>query len=245
VGGAINSTVTVTTAGTGYTRLPTLVFNPPVAQGSTPYVLPTAVVSSLSAGGIGGVTVTNQGAGLVAAPTITVIPHPLDTTAGGAVLTVNSTLAGSGTLTWIAQATPGTVQTSVPTLSFTGTISVSPVVTAIMDFAITGLTITAAGVAYTSGITFSYVIGGSQVAGTAGYTNPEWDKGMILPRPAQVTVATTTTTFTSSTVTVVDAGCGFQAVPPAIYPSYIGATTQAVLTPTVGGMNDVSTFFSL
>lgn len=118
VGGAINTTVTITAGGSGYVAAPILVFNPPTNQGSTPYVLPTATCT-ISGGVINAVTVVNAGAGLVSAPTITIIPQPFDTTGGGGVLTVNATLAGSGTLLAAFVRTYGTaVGASAPTLTF-------------------------------------------------------------------------------------------------------------------------------
>jgi hypothetical protein len=117
VGGAINTTVVITTAGANYTVPPILVFVPPASQGNAPYILPTATCT-LTSGGVGAVTVLNAGAGLVAAPTIQVIPQPSDTTGGGAVLTVNATLAGSGTLTYLAPNYLGTGIASAPTLTF-------------------------------------------------------------------------------------------------------------------------------
>jgi len=118
VGGAINTTITITTAGTGYVAPPILVFVPPQNQGSTPYVLPTAYCT-ISGGAINAVTVLSAGAGLVSAPTIQVIPQSFDTTGGGGVLTVNATLAGSGTLTAISVNTYGTaVGGAAPTLTF-------------------------------------------------------------------------------------------------------------------------------
>jgi hypothetical protein len=118
VGGAINTTVTITAGGTGYVAAPILVFNPPLNQGNTPYVLPTAVCT-ISGGVVNSVTVVAAGAGLVSAPTITVVPQPFDTTGGGAVLTVNATLAGSGTLTAAFVRTYGTtVGATAPTLTF-------------------------------------------------------------------------------------------------------------------------------
>lgn len=237
VGGAINTTVTITAGGSGYTKAPILVFNPPANQGSIPYILPTAICT-ISSGAINAVTVTNQGAGLVSAPTITVIPAIGDTTGAGGVLTVNATLAGSGTLLWMGMATPGTGLTSVPTFTFSPASSIAA--TAIMNFTVTGLTVTAAGVAYPSNGVFGFVVTGSQVAGTAANTNPAYDKNWIGVRLANVTVTNSGTTFSGTTVVVNDPGYGYERVPDVIYPSYVGATTQAQLTPTVGGQNDFS-----
>ena len=73
VGGAINATITVTAGGSLYGGIPTIVFAPPATQGSTPYILPTAI-AVMSGGAISSVTVIDQGAGLVAVPKITVVP---------------------------------------------------------------------------------------------------------------------------------------------------------------------------
>lgn len=130
VGGAINTTVTITAGGSLYTQPPILTFVVPVNQGSTPYILPTATCT-ISGGVINAVTVLNAGAGLVSAPTIQIIPQQIDTTGGGAVLTVNTTLAGSGTLTYITPATYGTSLGTAPTLTFVpaSTIAVTAVLT--------------------------------------------------------------------------------------------------------------------
>lgn len=117
VGGAINTTVTITSGGAGYTLPPILVFVVPENQGSTPYILPTAYCT-ISGGAVNAVTVLNAGAGLVSAPTIQVIPQASDTTGGGAVLTVNATLAGSGTLTFLGPNLYGSSLAIAPTLSF-------------------------------------------------------------------------------------------------------------------------------
>lgn len=128
VGGAINSTITITSGGSGYTQPPILAFDPPANQGSAPYILPTATCT-ISGGAVNAVTVVNAGAGLVSAPTVRVIPAQGDTTGGGAVLTVNATLAGSGTLTAIWPAIYGAALGTAPTLSFSpaSTIAVTAV----------------------------------------------------------------------------------------------------------------------
>jgi len=246
VGGSINTTVTVTAGGTNYTRAPLLVFNPPVGQGSQPYVLPTGYCT-LSSGAVNAVTVVNAGSGLVSAPTITVIPQPGDTTGGGAVLTVNSTLTNSGQVTWMAPSYNGTALTSTPTFTFTGTGTGSVAVTAIMNYTVTGATPTTVGVAYTSGITFSQVLGGNPVPGTVatGITDPYFDTGLLQTRPAQLTITTTATTLSGATISVLDAGYGFPTTPPLMYPLYQGVSTQGVVTPTVGGQTDTFKIISL
>jgi len=67
VGGGINTTVTITTAGTNYTKPPTLLFSAPPVGG-----IPATGYCTISGGAINAVTITNGGAGYTSAPSITV-----------------------------------------------------------------------------------------------------------------------------------------------------------------------------
>ncbi len=245
VGGAINTTVSITTAGSGYTKPPVLVFNPPANQGSTPYVLPTAVCT-ISAGAINAVTVTNQGAGLVAAPTITVINQPGDTTGAGGVLTANATLSGSGTLLWMSPTYNGTPLTSVPTFTFSPASTIAA--TAIMNFTISGITVGTAGAGYGNAQPFAVLTAGAQVAGTAANTNPAWDKGLLISRSANIQgTSTAGGALTATGLVIEDAGYGYEAVPN-LFPLAGGsglATTQGQITATVGAQNDVCVIQSI
>lgn len=252
VGGAINTTVTITAGGSAYQAAPILLVTPPANQGSNPYILPT-MVCTISAGVINTVTVTNQGAGLVGAPLITVIPVPGDITGAGGVLTINATLAASGVLLamWPAantaatattnqplqQAAPyGTVLTAVPTFTFAPT---GPAATAIMNFTITSFAAGTAGVGYVgAGGAFT----GGIVAGTAANTNPMFDKGLSLPIFPPVTVAATTGL---PALAGPFGGVNIQAVPAfASFSAGAAATTAAVNTVNVGGANDTLLFMS-
>lgn len=109
-------------AGSGYTARPTILFGPPPNQGQQPYILPTAVCT-ITAGAIATVTVTSGGAGLLALPTVTVIPAPGDTTGGGAVLgwlAANDTQVGSGGVTAFWLNATGATGTVAPTLTLAG-----------------------------------------------------------------------------------------------------------------------------
>jgi hypothetical protein len=245
VGGAINTTITITAGGTLYQAPPILVFAPPNNQGSTPYILPTAV-ATLTAGVITGVTVLNVGAGLVAVPQLTVVPVPGDLTGGGAVLTPNATLAQSGVLlamwpraTVTGQVAGGTVQpqpygtplTAVPTFTFAPASTIAA--TAIMNFTVTGFTQSTPGVGYVgAGGAFF----GGYVAGTAANANPLFDKGLSIPIFPAVTVAATTGL---PSLAGVFTGVNIQAVPTfASYSSGAAPGTAAVTTVTVGGTSD-------
>lgn len=238
VGGAINSTITITAGGTGYVTPPLLVFSPPANQGNTPYVLPTAVCT-ISAGAINAVTVTNQGAGLVAAPTITVLPQWNDTTGGGGVLTVNATLALSGQLLLMWPATynnTGTGLTAVPTFTFSPASSIAA--TAIMNFTVTGFTQTTPGVGY---VTAGGAFFGGVVSGTAANNSPGnsiYDKLIEDPIFPPVTVAATTGL---PSLAGPFGGVNIQSVPTfQSYSAGAAASTAAVTTVTVGGANDVT-----
>ena len=189
VGGAINTTVTITAGGTGYTKAPILQISAPPAGG-----VPATATATLTAGVISAVVVTNQGAGYTAAPTITVVNANGDTTGSGAVLTVNATLAGSGTVTAITMANNGAGMTAVPTISFSPASTTAA--TAVMCF--TALTLTgASGTGNTVG-TFPLVAQSTITAGTPIYTNPEISTGVFVPRPATGIATTAATTYATA-----------------------------------------------
>lgn len=238
VGGAINSTVTITTAGTLYTYAPTLVISPPPLGG-----VQATAICTISAGAINAVTTTNQGAGYVTAPTITVINDPRDTTGSGGVLTVNATLAGSGTLTAMYPTDPGTVLTAVPTFTFSPASTIA--VTAIMNFVVTGYTAGTAGVAYGTSQPFlvtstNHITAGTRASNTAG---PISDTSLSFPRPARLAGTSTAGGATTATgIVIEDAGFGIQTVPAAIITAGGGSlpTTAAAGTFAVGGITDTS-----
>lgn len=262
VGGGINTTISSSgtlfengpfggtgasvtgSAGSGYVRAPIIVFTPPPNQGNQPYILPCAVCT-ISGGAINSVTVTQQGAGLLGLPNITVVNQPGDTTGGGAQLgwtSGNSSQVGSGTVMAMWPVFPGTAQTAVTTFSYGGTSNPAPTATAIMNFSVTGITNTTPGVGYTNA--YSVWIGG-MVAGSAANTNPAFDKNIGIPQfPVVSVVAGTGVT----TMTGGFSGVNIQAVPTLGFGTQLAAgtvTTVAVQTPTVGGVNDYLLFESI
>lgn len=248
VGGAINPTLQIATAGTSYTQRPIIVFNPPQAQGSTPYILPTAV-AAITGGAISAVTVTNVGAGLVGQPTVTVLPGWSDTTGGGASIACTAALAGSGTVT--AVFTTGnfgtTGLTAVPTLAFSPASTITA--TAIMNFTITSISVTAAGAGYGNAQPVGILAPGGQVAGSAALLtgNPYFDKSLVFPRAAAIEATTIAsgavgTAGQTLATTTHDPGFGYQKVPNVfVIPGGTGgpSTTSAQLAAIVGGQNDV------
>ena len=260
VGGAVNTTISVSgtvfqngafggtgsslvaSAGSLYTKPPIIVFAPPAAQGSQPYVLPAAVCT-ISGGVINSVTVTQQGAGLVGLPSITVIPQPGDTTGGGAVLgwlSGNSGQVGSGTLLAMWPMFYGTALTAVPTFVYGGSASPAPTVTAIMNFTVTSFTQTQAGVSY---VAAGAAWQGGIVSGSAANTNPLLDKALSLPIYPPVNVAATTGL---PSLAGPFGGVNFQAVPVIqSYSSGAAPATAAQTTVNVGGASDTILLYSI
>ena len=232
VGGAINSTIAITTAGSGYTRAPILTLTPPPSGG-----VQATAVCTLTAGAIGAVTVTNQGAGYTSVPTVTVTNSPDDTTGTGAVLTVNATLAGSGGYTAITIANPGSTMNAVPTFTFSPTTG-SPAATAIMCFTITtGVAQTGQDHSSTGNLGFSM---GALATAQSINTNPAITTGLFQPRMAY----TAETTTAGGGITFLDGGL-HQIVPIGIcYVLQSDGTVPSANTKvaqTVGGAaNDIS-----
>ena len=196
VGGAINTTVTITSGGTGYTRAPILLISAPPAGG-----VQATATCTISAGVINAVTVNNQGAGYTAAPTITVVNGTGDTTGSGAVLTVNSTLVGSGTVTAVTINNNGVGMTSVPTISFSPASTTAA--TAVMCFTMTSIS-GASGTGYTNAAVAPLIAVSTVTAGTSVLANPNTGTGIFVPRPAfGIATNTSATAFTG---TLVDGG---------------------------------------
>ncbi len=235
VGGAISGTVTVTTAGAGYTHKPTLFIEPP--QSSTG-VQATAVVS-VSAGALSTVTVIDQGAGYTSAPRITIIPDPRDTITTEGLLT--TTLTGSGTITAVLCTDHGTPLTAVPTLSFSGGGGASAAATAVMCFTATGFTITNAGVAYGASVPVLIQVADGRITTAAGtVVNPSIGVGILNPRNGSAIVISEAGGTIAATPTIQDGGL-YTKVPTAFFTGSAStpATTTAVATVTVGGVSDV------
>lgn len=246
VGGAINSTIAITNGGSNFLYEPILVIDAPPVGG-----IQATATCTISAGAINAVTVLNQGAGYVNAPNVTVINDPRDTTGTGAVLTVNATLAGSGTLTALYPTNHGTPLTAVPTFTFTPTVGGSGLAaTCIMNFVVTGFTVGSgvSGAGYGTAQPFLILSQGGIVSGTraANTAGPIADTSLTLPRMAQIAGTTATgkipASATGTPPFITDAGFGFQAVPNGIVlAGGTGlATTVAQVTLTVGGITDTS-----
>lgn len=245
VGGTLNTTVTVTTAG-NFSLVPHLIWQPAANQ-TFPYI-PPEFCCNLSGNAIGTVTVNYPGAGLTAAGTLTAVNAPGDTNPGGAVLTLNATLTNSGNLTAIWPLTQGTEQTSLPTFTFTGTNSTGMCANVIMDWTVSNFTVTTAG--GNMGVSKDFIVVGSNAnqsaTQNAALTGTSYTSKLNPPRNCWIYGANLANGNLSNNtnVTVQDAGKNFQAIPGLIcIPSnFNGSTTNSwpVLAAVVGGQTDTS-----
>ena len=240
--GATTGGVTAS-GGSAYTLAPLVVFSPPANQGQQPYILPTAY-STISAGAVSAITVLDQGCGLLGLPGVTLVNQPGDTTGGGAVVgwsASNNGNIGTGTMLALWPASYGAPQTSVVTITFSATSGSSAAATLIMNFSVTSITNTTAGVAYVGAAAFWQ--GGITVATPASNTAIRYSQVISQPQFPVLKVAATTGVCTLPAANMFQ-GVNIQAIPTiAVVPQVIASTglptTVAVQTPAVGGVNDV------
>ena len=241
VGGAVSTSVTITTAGTAYTVAPTILVIPPASQGAQPFI-PATVTCTISAGAINAVTVTNQGAGYVAAPTLMVVNAQGDLTGSGAVLTPILLASSQNTVTAITQANPGNAaQATVPSFTFSGTGSTGVAATVLMNLSIVSLAINAVGAAYGATQPTFTMAANTTALPTIVLTNPAIELGLIGPsvQPVIESFSAAGGTMTASTAKVLFGGYGFYSVPTAsVYGLNSIQTTMATWTVTAGGNKD-------
>lgn len=240
IGGMLNTSPTITTAGAGYTYPPHLVVDAPPAPG-----IQATLTCTISAGVVNAVTVVNQGGGYTSAPTVTVVPDPRDTLANittPAVIT--AAITGAGQVAGVLCTDYGTPVTAVPTFTISGGGGTSLAMTAVMSFSATGYTLTGGGTGMGTG---TLIISGSGMIDTSvtpANTNPAIEKGIIIPRAAKLTPALSgaaiVASATTAPLTVEDWGYGFQLIPNAVTIPGTGLATAVTntLAFTVGGQTD-------
>jgi hypothetical protein len=233
VGGAVNTSVTVTNGGTNYVYPPAVNFSAPPAPG-----IQATGYATLTSGAVSSITVTNQGAGYTQAPVVTVLNDPRDST--GANASATAVLTGAQTITGLLCTDHGTPLTSVPTLAFSGGGGSAAAATAIMKWCITAITFSG-GTGYTVGagaVEFSALP--MLTAGTGAYTNRATDTDLVRMRKAVIYVPTTAAGAPTNTVAanILDGG-EYQNVPTSVLMSnsglYPGATTATLV---MGGLTD-------
>lgn len=239
VGGAVNTSVTVSAGGSNYTYPPIVVFSAPPVGGiyATGY-------AALSAGAVNTITVTNQGAGYITPPTIQLINDPregINGVAMGSGATATATLTGAQTVTGVVCIDHGTPLTSVPTLSFTGGGGSSAAATAIMCWTITAYAVSSGGATYSGNVLVTpYDV---FTATSPAYTNPSTQSGLVKTRQALIIAALSAGAITATGQTVLDGGIYTNASPAEMTQYNTPPGTAAALTFTMGGVTDSSTVF--
>jgi hypothetical protein len=240
VGGAVNTTVTVAYGGSNYTQPPNVFFSAPPAPG-----VPATGYATISGGVVTGVTITNQGAGYTYPPTVSFFNDPRDST--GANASAVATLTGAGSVTAILCLNHGNPLTAVPTLTISGGGGSGAAATAIMNFAITAYAVTTAGAGYTAAAGYVWVTATPvPTAGTPAWLNPASQVGQVAMRPAILDAPVSAAGAITATGQLIIDGGSYEAVPAAGSIDIISGsgivTTAAVLTLTVGGLNDDSNY---
>lgn len=242
VGGALNTTVTVTSGGTGYVYPPLVQFGAPPPGG-----IQATGFCTLSAGAVSSVTVVDQGAGYNQAPTISFINDTregLNALGTGSGALAIATLTGAGTITGLVCLDHGTPLTSLPTLAFTGGGGSAAAATTLMDWCITGYTVTTAGAAYTAGAGGVEVSANNRLTtGTAAITNPTMMANIVRQRRASIFAPTSGAGAITATGLQVNDGGHYTYAPgqndTLIITGQSIVTTAANLALTVGGLTDV------
>jgi hypothetical protein len=213
VGGAVNTSPSVTNGGTNYTY-PPLVFLDPPPVGSLG--LQATAYATLTSGAVSSITVDNQGSGYTNVPNIYIINDPRDTTGTGA--SAVATLTAAGTITSVAITNIGTPLTTEPVFTFS---SGSAVARPIMVRSIGAYTVTTAGSGYSGAVEISALNSG--LTATNVLTNPKWGSNLVRTRKASIIAALSSTSITTTGQTVIDGGIYAGSSPTAIiYGNFTG-----------------------
>lgn len=238
VGGAVNTSITVSNGGTGYTYPPLVQFSSPGNPG-----IQATGYSTLSGGAVSSVTVTDQGAGYTSAPSITFINDPREGQNGiasGYNAAATCTLTGAQTVTGVVVLDHGQPQTSLPTLSFAGGGGSGATAYAIMAWTLTGYTVNTAGSGYAGAVEVS-ALGGFPTTASA-YTNPTTQSNLLKGHKATLIGALSGGTVTATGQTIYDGGL-YPGVPTPIIYGYTNGNI-AGLSLTVGGTVDTVLMFA-
>lgn len=233
IGGAINVTVSITNAGTGYTIPPIVEIAAPPSPG-----VPASAIAVLSSGTVSSITVLNQGAGYNAAPSIALVPVPTDPAYLSGAITTNATatatLTGAGTLTAVLCTNPGSSFTTVPSLTIAGA-GTSAAATIVPMWTLTGVSITSGGAGFSANVEIS-TLGGIPSATAAG-TNPAIQLTGYIPRKASV-LATSNGGTIATINTIYDGGL-FTGTPTPLITTQTGAagTVAATVAFTLSSVN--------
>ena len=236
VGGAVNTSVTVSAGGQNYTYPPTCVIDAPPRGG-----IQATATATLSSGAVSAVTIIDQGAGYVTTPNISFvndpreIENPLLTTGYGAKATL--ALTGAQTVTGLICTDPGQGGlTSIPTLAFSGGGGSSAAATVLMCWTATAYT-TSGGTGYPN----AFEISGLDAFPTTSpaYTNPTSQKNLVYTRRASIKAIASGGVPTATGQVVYDGGI-YTSQPTALAVTGGLITAAATLALTMGGVSGVS-----
>ncbi len=238
VGGLI-AHLTCSVVGANYGLAPLVFLSPPPSPG-----VQATAVASISGGAINGFTVTNQGAGYITAPTVTILTSPFDTVLGGTTQITAAVavadLTGSGTIGAVMCTNSGAPVANTMTLTVAGAGTLAAVIPTFLT-TLSTVSMTAFGSGTITGAMLT-TIGG--IPNTNVYTNPAIENLDFIPRQAQVQL-TITNGAASGVPTIIDGGMflntGTSTVSPIIN-SYPQNTSATPIAPTVqliqGSAND-------
>lgn len=236
VGGALNTTVSVTAVGAGYGIAPLVYIDAPAAPG-----VQATAIAAISSGTVSGITVINQGAGYAAVPSITIIPNPSDVSTSITTATARGSLTGTGSITAVICTNSGASVATTMSLTVAGAGS-NATVAALFLTALTNVTLTTAGTGYGT-ITELTTVFGQQIAASPAWTNPAIQLLGFVPRPARASLTVAGGTL-SAVGTIYDAGL-FLSTPQAVPVTNGIITTAATIALTLGGVNDSTLLQSL
>lgn len=231
LGGAVSTSVTVTNGGNGYIYPPIVTFDANQAA----FSVQATGHCTISSGAVTSVTVDDQGAGYTGIPVIYFQNDPRDNVGSGASAT--ATLTGSGTVTAILTSDSGNAVTSLPTFAFSGTSTSGAAATAIMNWSVTGYTVTSVGGAYTAPILVTSIDNG--FTATAGSTtNPTITTNLVRSRQARIQGVVASSAISATGQVVYDGGV-FSGVPTIVALGFASGTASKLVAQ-MGGLQDTT-----
>lgn len=225
MGALVNTSVTVLTGGANYVYPPQIIIGAPGGVG-----IQATATCALTAGAVSSITVTNQGGGYLTVPSISITPDARDITGNGASAAIS--LTGQGTVNGVVCTDHGTPLTALPTLAFSGGGGSSAAATTIMDFSLTGYTVGTAGAVVAAPVQLWGLP--AVTAGTAAYTNPQTQTGIVNMRQGSIIGAVSAGALTATGLILQDGG-HYETVPSMMILQSGVATTFPIATAAVGG----------
>lgn len=230
VGGALNVTVSVTSAGSGYTLAPQVFIPAPPSPG-----VQATAIAVISSGTVSSVSIINQGAGYTTAPTIALMASPYDPNLGTIVnATATCVLTGAGAVTAALCTNSGAPQTTAPTLTVAG-VGTTATLSCVLLQTVTGGTISGAGAAYGASTVLS-TAGGIPTA-TPTFQNPATEAGVLSP-PRQAQIGLTITGGTVTSIGTIYDGGLFTGTPTTLFLTNGVPTTPATISLALGSTYD-------